>query len=335
MNIIKKENIKKTIYREDMKIYPNNMIIELTNYCNHRCIFCANRKMARKRGYINKEFACRILKEAYSLGTSRVGFYATGEPLMCKELPIYIKEAKEIGYKYIYLTTNGALLTDDKMKEIVEAGLNSIKFSVNAGTNKTYNLIHGKDDFDSVIKNIIKFDKYRKKSNLNIKIYISFIKTKQNNDEYKLLIETLNEYVDAIVCNDVYNQGGNMYEINSHIILDDKYKPIKLPCNMIFNRFHITYDGYLNACCVDFDNYLAVADLKKVSLEEAWNCKEMRELRHRHIINDLSGTACYNCINNANEDVKPLVKEYATKHKNNLEEDIDIIRRRLNHFNEK
>mgnify|MGYP005838086685 CR=1 FL=1 len=27
--------------------FPKNMLAELTNTCNHRCIFCANRKMTR------------------------------------------------------------------------------------------------------------------------------------------------------------------------------------------------------------------------------------------------------------------------------------------------
>lgn len=43
-----------------------------------------------------------------------------------------------------------------------------------------------------------------------------------------------------------------------------------MPCGMLFNYLHITYEGYLNACCVDFDNMIAIADLKQVLIQE--NC---------------------------------------------------------------
>ena len=46
---------------------------------------------------------------AYELGTREVGMYATGEPFIVPELASYIKLAKDIGYTYVYLTSNGAL----------------------------------------------------------------------------------------------------------------------------------------------------------------------------------------------------------------------------------
>lgn len=119
-------------------------------------------------------------------------------------------------------------------------------------------------------------------------------------------------------------------KLNGIITLEDQYKPVKASCSMVFNRFHITYEGYLNICCVDFQNYLAVVDLNKVSLKEAWNCDRMKEIRQKHLENNLQGTACYNCINNTQTDIKPLVEEYATYYKNELDKDICNIKERLN-----
>ena len=119
-----------------------NFLIETSNACNHRCIFCAYTKMTRKIGKIKPEFVYDILQQAYDLGTREVGFYATGEPFLVPELPDYIAKAKEIGYEYTYLTTNGALATPERVHAVIGAGLDSIKFSINAPDRRTYAFIN-------------------------------------------------------------------------------------------------------------------------------------------------------------------------------------------------
>ena len=80
---------------------------------------------------------------------------------------------------------------------------------------------------------------------------------------------------------------------------------------MIFNKLHITYEGYLSMCCDDLQNYLVVADLNKESLEAAWNNQYARGLRIRHLEHNLEGTRCFNCMNNCNETAEPLRSELA------------------------
>ena len=84
-------------------------------------------------------------------------------------------------------------------------------------------------------------------------------------------------------------------------------------CFMVFNRLHITSEGYLTLCCVDYQNYLAVADLNTESLKEAWNNSYARELRRRHLEHNLKGTMCYNCLKNCNETVVPLRQDLASE----------------------
>jgi len=310
MEKFKKKINESFIY--DKKLYPNfpkRMLMEITNACNHECIFCAHKKMKRKIGYINKDLAFNILKEAYKLGTREVGFYSTGEPFISKNLCEFIADAKKNGYEYIYITTNGALITPGNMEKVFEAGLDSIKFSINAGTQETYKLIHGKDDFINVIDNIKYVYEYRKRTKGHFNIFVSYVRTKQNINECDLLYNLIHSYVDEIVYVDAYNQGGNMYEINDGIMLNDIENLMTFPCYMLFNQLHVTCEGYLNICCVDFDNYLAVEDLNIVSIEEAWFGEKFASIRKKHIEKDIEGTMCYNCIYNTNKLFYPLNEE--------------------------
>ena len=69
-----------------------------------------------------------------------------------------------------------------------------------------------------------------------------------------------------------------------------------LPCNYPFNSIVVTVEGYLTCCCMDFENFLAVADLNVVPLKEAWNNKYIKLLRKKHLMNDVESTICDNCI---------------------------------------
>ncbi|OFV70020.1 radical SAM/SPASM domain-containing protein [Acetobacterium wieringae] len=304
----------KPIFTINPEFPTKNMLIELTNMCNHQCLFCANSKMTRKKGSIDESFLKRILKEAYHEGVEEVGYYTTGEPFMAKKLDQYVKWAKEIGYKYVYLTTNGALATPERVKSVLDAGLDSIKFSINAGSRETYKMIHGRDDFEQVIKNLKFISEYRSKNELNFKIFASFIVTRFTEKEKIELKLLINGLVDEIIYIDVANQGGMMYEINELLTLENSDTQIRnLPCSLLFNAINITYEGYLTACCVDFQNYLVVADLNKVSLKEAWYCDLFKNLREMHLTGAVEKTLCFNCVYNMNESVEPLNKNYSKK----------------------
>ena len=118
-----------TTYMEQCPL-PVNMLVEVTNACNHACIFCAHSKMTRKIGMMDMDLYKKVAGQAYEGGTREIGFYMTGEPLMNNRLKKYVSYAKALGFEYIYMTTNGVYADLELMKELIMAGLNSIKFSI-------------------------------------------------------------------------------------------------------------------------------------------------------------------------------------------------------------
>ncbi len=292
--------------------FPKNMIIELTNACNHHCIFCSHSKMCRPVKMCNPELTRKIMKEAYELGTREVGFYLMGEPFLNPDLEKYVSYAHELGYEYIYLTTNGALATIDKTSKVVRAGLNSIKFSINAATPETYEQIHGRNDFLAVKKNIADLREYVISNNLSLNMFISFVTTLITEPTCEKIKEEFGDIVDNIYFYDCFDQGGNMPELAEKGIVDKgKLNFMPMPCEMVFNRLHVTCEGYLDACCVDVNGMLAAVDLNKVPLMDAWYSEEMVGLRKRILERNLKGTLCYNCVTGAREPVEPLNKELA------------------------
>jgi pyruvate-formate lyase-activating enzyme len=308
-------NPDQNFYRPDPAM-PRNMMVELSNACNHACIFCTNPHMQRKIDRINTDLLSKVLVDAYNLGVREVGFYTTGDPFIHKDLEKFTHEAKSIGFEYAYISTNGALATPERAKAVIDAGMDSIKFSINAGTRETYKLIHGRDDWDKVLSHIRYIADYRKTLDRPLKLFATCVVTRQNAHETELLSAELKDVVDDIVFIDCGNQAGQMTAAETLL------KPIeglnnnptgKGICPLPFNRLHLTCEGYLTMCCVDYQNYLAVADLNVSSLQEAWHSPDFMEMRNRHLRQELDGTLCGNCWNNCCDPIAPVKPELASE----------------------
>lgn len=329
---INKYNEYYNVSRLQLPPFPRTMLLETTNYCNHSCIFCAHSKMTRPHGFIKKELAIRILKEAYEAGVREVGLYMFGEPLLDKNLEDYIIFAKKLGYSYVFITTNGFLLNQEKMVSIIGAGLDSIKFSFNGGTKEHYLFAHGVDAFEIVKNNILALADYRKKQEKDFKIFISGVLTKYTKDDGNEIRNMFGDVVDDIAILECHNQGGNMnYEIENALKISDSKNvhSEKGFCFMPYNRIHVTWEGYLTLCCVDYQNYLIIDDLNKVSLLEAWNSEQFQKVRRRHLENKLEDTLCYNCLNNVNLEIKPLTEMYAYPYCCDEKKRMEVLQQRV------
>ena len=306
-----------------------NFLMEISNACNHACIFCAHQKMQRSVKKMDKDLAFDILKQAYDLGTREVGFYATGEPFIVRDLSDYIKKAKEIGYTYVYLTSNGALATPERIREVIDAGLDSIKFSINAPERKLYKFIHGYDDFDKVVEHLKYLYKYRQETGKNYKIYITGILTKYTENMQEEYYRLFSHLCDQIVFKFVYNQGGYMPEIEQFLRCDcDLAKRRK--CNLPFDAISVTSEGYLSVENADYENMLIVADLNTTSLKDGWYGEKMKEIRRRFLEDDLGGTICDGCVHRCLKPAEPTMPEYCEMKEYQF--DNSLVRERVDKF---
>ena len=306
-----KKAARPELYTLEPPFPRTNFLIETSNACNQACIFCAHQKMKRRVGRIDPDFVRNILQQAYDLGTREVGFYATGEPFLVRELPDYIRWAKEIGYEYVYLTSNGALATPERIRAVIDAGLDSIKFSINAPERELYAFIHGKDDFDAVMEHLRYLNDYRRESGRNYKIFVTGILTRFVEPLKDRYFQVFDGLADEIVFKYVYNQGGYMPEIDTLLKCETDHETFRR-CNLPFDAISITCEGYLSIENADFENMLIVADLNKVSLKEGWYGEKMKEIRRKFLEDKLEGTICYGCVHHCRAACEAVTPECAT-----------------------
>ena len=133
---------------------PKSVKIELTSRCDLQCVFCSLTYKERTTGDINKDFLFRLLGELSEIGVEEVGLFWLGEPMLVSALPEYVAYAKKIGIKYVFITTNGRLATPKMITPLMESGIDSIKFSINANNRENYLKLCGVDAFDKIISNL-------------------------------------------------------------------------------------------------------------------------------------------------------------------------------------
>jgi pyruvate-formate lyase-activating enzyme len=290
-------------------LFPRNSLVEVTNACNHACVFCHNPFMHRKTGLLDPEVFQRFIVEAQSLGLEEVGLYSTGEPFVAKKLDWYVGCAKDAGVKRVYVTTNGALATLDRVQQCVLRGLDSIKFSINAATRESYHLTHGRDEFDLVYANVREIYEWKSSNGISLQLLGSFIYTKATEHEIELHRKIFSPFFSDIFYSQAQSQGGRtegniegLVEVTQHPDLNQVQ-----PCEMLWNRIHLTCEGYLTACCVDYEHDLTYANYAAgISLAEMWNSERIQALRTRHLERRLDGLICKNCLLGGRDPYSPL-----------------------------
>lgn len=309
---------------------PKNALIELTNACNHACVFCFNPKMTRAISHIDFSTYKSFIDSCIDEGVNEVGLYSTGDPFMTKNLKDFIDYAKKKGLKRVYITTNGALANFDKAKACIDSGLDSIKFSINAGTKESYKIIHGYDDFDKVTKNLDDIYNYKEKNKIKLQLLSSFVYTNLTYKEIDQFKNSFSKYFEEMVFFPAGSQGGRATEVSKKIT--DKVENIQenfeyKPCEMLWNRLHLTADGYLTACCVDYENDLVYKKFDNSNLKDQFNSEKIKSLREKHLKNNLDGTICKDCIYNTTTDYKRLDNFPYKKKKENIKIKTDLASR--------
>jgi MoaA/NifB/PqqE/SkfB family radical SAM enzyme len=119
-------------HRSPMPPIPHSVKIELTARCDFQCFFCASAMRLRPKADIDPRFFRRILREMRALGVEEIGLFYLGESFLCSWLPDAVRFAKhDCAYPYVFLTTNGRMATPERVRDCMQAGLDSLKFSFN------------------------------------------------------------------------------------------------------------------------------------------------------------------------------------------------------------
>ena len=266
---------------------------DICTFCNHKCTFCSNSDPRTiKEQTTLEDFKKVMANVARHVQITELGLSAKGEVLVNKEFAkIVASSKKDFNIPYVYFSTNGALLTQKKAVELLEAGIDSIKFSINALDASTYKNVHLVDDFDIVIQNFkdllqLKHEKYP-----NLRIFISSVIDIDKESLTKRFEEIFGANFALVNGVSVYALGYTpKFEVTSQ-------KTVTKKCKIPFDELYINSDGTLGLCCKDYFDSINFGSLIEHDFLDIYNSKEFADVRAMHEKSEFPDNhLCKNCL---------------------------------------
>ena len=188
---------------------PYNLYIETSAVCNARCVYCTQ-SASPQTGIMSMDLFHTIMEQAHDFPSKIKIFdmFYSGEPLCNPNFAKMVEQAKRENLaEQIGVTTNGLLLTLERIDEIIEAGIDVIRISIQGLDTETYKKICGVNvDFEKFISVLSYLYAHRKNCKVRMKIVDLAIKDIPNGEEkFKKLFGSISDsiFVEHII--PIYN----------------------------------------------------------------------------------------------------------------------------------
>ena len=278
---ISKLYLDKKNFDGDNKLQPPLSIdIETASICDLACPHCSREYIITPDKIMDFKFYKKLVDEAANLGVPSIKLNWRGEPLLNPQLEKFINYAKQKGILEVSINTNAVTLNETKSKKLIESGLDVIIFSFDGGSKNTYEKMRPgrfhNNNFENVYANIKRFSEIKKEMNSVFPITkIQMILTKDSKNEKENFFKLFNNILDDVTVTQYNERGGSindlsdeeknkiqdylsknnikenlpyMVNIDGEIFISRRRKP----CEQIFQRLMITYNGRVGMCCHDW-----------------------------------------------------------------------------------
>jgi MoaA/NifB/PqqE/SkfB family radical SAM enzyme len=286
---------------------PESVKIELTALCNFSCRFCARSKRLRAVGEMDRMFFEKLVGDLLDAGVEELGLFYLGESFLVPWLPDAIRYAKDRGFPYVFLTTNGSLSTPDRVEDCMAAGLDSLKFSLNYSDPEHFAAVTNKPRamYAEIAANLKAAWEVRERGGYPCGVFASYIMFEgpRQRDKMARTVEEIEHFTDEVYALPLYTQAAHITRDNGSSWVftggnQGRYDRMRspIPCWALFTEGHVTWDGRLSACCFDHDGRFDMGDLTRTTFMEAWHSPRFRDLRAAHLCGDVGGTVCGQCV---------------------------------------
>jgi len=274
---------KKYGIRHEAQEFPMMCVLSFVYVCNAKCPNCPYTNSQIRAEYKDRPF----MEEAtFKIIADQCGEYGAwvrisggGEPMLhpkAVELMVY---AKKVGAK-VGLITNGSLFSEESSVRLLEAQVDMIEFSVDAGDPKTYAKVRKGLKWDVLLDNVKKMDEIRNRLKSSTKIIASGV------NQVDVNIEAIARFWEPLVDN-FQRRKYLTWGINDPSKSADPkpYLPPAemIPCPFVFERLNIDSRGRVLVCGFDIAGKTDMGNIHEKSIKGIWHGERFQYYRQMHL----------------------------------------------------
>ena len=269
--------------KKELGDYPPCVQIEPTSVCNFRCVMCyqVDKSFSDKSnghmGMMELDLYKKIIDELEG-NVEAITLASRGEPLLhpqIKQILAYTGQ-KFLGFK---LNTNASLLTEDMCHSLLQSGLKTLVFSIDAADKETYEKIRVNGKFDVIDRNVKRFDKIKREeySDSTLQTKVSGVMLSKADQKLNEMVVFWKDRVDDVAFVH-YNPWESSYE--------NEVKDLIVPCTELWRRLFVWQDGRVNPCDYDYKTTIFSGQQPNAlnsTIKEIWRSPVYEELRRKHL----------------------------------------------------
>lgn len=284
--------------------YPLQIDFELNATCNLACPMCPlSMEHNAEKSHINfpYELFCKIIDDGVPKGLKAIKLNYLNEPLLRKDLERFITYAKKAGVLDVYFSSNGLLLNENRIRSLVDSGLDRLQISIDANSKDIYDIIRPGGDYKRVVENVLALLAYKKqRDSLTPLVRVNFVRTQRNEFELQDFLAFWQDKADMIGVQEMVLPTKSKETIRSKTT----QKKHNFSCSFPYKQLVITAEGSVLPCCTFWGEKLALGNILesyrqngRVDIEGFWLGEKMQELRALHKAGGFAKSAiCKQCV---------------------------------------
>ena len=277
--------------------FPDRLYVESTSFCNLRCVMCPTGlgTIKRPKGYMDLDLYRRIVEEVAPQAPAIV-LHSWGEPLMHPRLFDMIRYARERDL-WVETSTNVTLLTAERARRAIDAGLSQLFLAIDGVTRETYERVRVGGNFDTTLQNVEALLELKRRTGSRLRIVLQIIAMRETEAEVREFVRRWTRpEVDQVNVKHLDTWGDQVDAITGHKIEEDRLPMKRVPCPNLWYHGYIFWDGSLTSCERDYDIKTPLGNVKNGGVLRTWNGPAMQELRRKHREGTFTAPACANCV---------------------------------------
>jgi len=243
---------------------PRFIQLETVTKCNAKCPFCPQNEIVRDPTRMPEATWKKIVDDTRDWGVTYRPFL-TNEPFVDNRMPEIVRYIKENDpTARVEFNTNGELLTDKLGRELLEAGVDIMRISVDGLSRETYEPSRVGIDFDRVMTRVQAFLDVWDHEGYRDKVFteVRMIEVPENAHEVQAYREFWGPRCSEVVITGLYQWPWTGQKPEDVVLR---------PCLKVLDEMFFYTNGKATLCCWDVHEKAVIGDVNIQSVQEIWD----------------------------------------------------------------